>query len=198
MIDGPRRSCDYFMWKVEASPGESIALSCAGTAAWPNPLVGELGDSFVVSIRVKTANSCNSDGSTTPIIIRRTGYNELAEALWRTQKSNPCQHQPRLGEKVVLEPGIMAFSGFGDDDNRETIVRLMEERDIAILLTAGNTTARWRALISIQGQRRRDCSYPPVMIRGRDCCFACVIEQTCIIRQNWQQPLPGDIWYIVL
>jgi len=194
VIDGPRKSSDLFIWKVEASSGESIALSCAGTATCPNPLVGELGDSFVVNIRVQTANAWSSDGSTTPIITRRTGYKELAQALWEIQKSKPCQHQPRLGEKVVLEPGIKAFSGFGDTFNmRRGIGIEIEELDIAICLTAGNPTARWQALISLKSQL-----YHQVIIRGRDCCFACVIQQARRIQQKYQPPYRQGICYIVL
>jgi hypothetical protein len=185
VIDGPRVG-DYRDWQLEASSGDSVALSCAATVSHGTPLVGERGDSWVVNLRLQTALG-SSPGPSSSYAVRRTGYRELANALWKTHKSKSCQHHPRLGETVVLEPGIAAVSGFGDFD------QIKVYGDVVICLTACGTAARWRALISLAQQiRSRGIGYPVIMLRRKDCCFACVIKQTL------KHANPDDIWCIIL
>lgn len=92
-------------------------------------------------------------------------------------KSKPCGHACRLGESVILEPGWSVVSGFGDHGAMVALGRVM------ICQTAACPAARWRALISIF--EHRDMNKSQVLLRGDDCCFACVVQQAAVREGNW-------------
>jgi hypothetical protein len=172
VIDGPNNLADYPSWDLKASSGQSISLSCESPVEYGPPLVGERGDSFVVSLRLQVAAvEAFSKMGLNPV--RRTGYNELSSALWHIRNTNSCIHDPNLGEEISLGPGCMAITGF---DERQSIVGFGR---IVIFLTAGNPVSRWRAILSLaQDTSNEGFGYIPVMLRGRDCCLRCAVEQT--------------------
>jgi len=160
--------------------GDTVPLSCTIRAEFVPPLIGERGDSFVVSLRLNAGND---------LVTRdRTGYNELAAAIWRAQKTRPCPHGSgaRLGDNVVLDPGCTAVSSV----SISTDFKLYGS--VTVLLTAGVAAARWRALLCIaQHTSDEDYGFTPVILRGPDCCFRCALDQA-LERVN------VGVWCVVL
>jgi hypothetical protein len=169
VVDGPRTlqvGTNRLRDEVVGVSGNGVSLSCAISVEYGTPLIGERGDSFVVSLRLQSEYGGLKTSD-------RTGYNELSAAIWTVLKTRPCPHGSRLGDKLVLDPGCTAVSGIATSSD------LAQYGSLAIFLTAFNPAARWRALLCI-AQHNSDEVYgfTPVMLRGQDCCFRCAVEQT--------------------
>ena len=175
VIDGPDQRQGYLVWDFEQGHGSKALLKCATAVDLANPLVGERGDSFIVTLRFRVKKV--DARSPTRISTRRSGYNELWSALWIVNKSKPCGHPCRLGDSILLEPGWSVVSGFGDHGSMDVLGRLI------ICQTAASPAARWRALIGIFGCR--DTNRSQVLLRGDDCCLTCVVQQAAVREGNW-------------
>jgi hypothetical protein len=177
--DGPVLGTETIPWRKEAGAGESITLGCKTPGTFGNALIGESRDSFSVTVQLHA--SLSKDYAEEGVVqrigrtgesVRRTGYNELHHALWMVHKSLPCEHQRlRNQKKVVLDPGCLAISGFNPAYYKEPL------RKLIINLTADNTVARWRALLSFLSLQGEGFDYFPVFLRGEDCCLQCAIDQ---------------------
>ena len=168
------------VWHKVGSSGDIAHLKCMIPVKRGTPLIGESGDSFVITLRLlhKDAAELEPPGKVDNTkkmmvdIIRRSGYNELWSALWMVQKTMPCQHPSRPGEEITLEPGWNTLAGYGDHGTLEEFGR------VKICLTAGSASARWRALLSIA--EHRGIGEEAVILRGSDCCFKCAVEQAAV------------------
>lgn len=154
-------------WERVENEGDTVSLRCAERIRQSRPLYGEREDSFVVTLRLLWDDN----------LTRRTGYAELFSALWLAQRTESCDHDIAT---AVLDPNCTTVRGFGDEDHG------FDER-LVICLTAKNPVARWRALIAISRSRKYKKRH--VMLRGRNCCFRCTIEQASA---------KGGDWYILL
>jgi hypothetical protein len=131
------------------------------------PLVGEREDSFVVSLRFEVSSTVTGMNA-----MRRTGYNELSSALWRTKKVSSCKHYNADKSKIKIEPGCTAIEGC--EDGRP----ISEFGKTVIFLTADSPEARWRTLLALaHDTSNEDYGFTPVILRGSDCCFPCVVGQ---------------------
>lgn len=176
IIDGPNRHTNNISWGIAAGYETQASMSCAMPISYGSPLVGERGDSFVVSLRLQHSTSTT---------VRRTGYFELFRALWYAEKTRGCPHVVELENKVDLEPGWKAVAGFADDGIFDMFGSTL------ICLTASNRAARWRTLLTIANSPSGRHGYTPTMLRGLDCCFQCAINQT--IKRAGQ-----NTWCIIL
>lgn len=165
------------MWNKVGSSGDKAVLKCLIPVKRGSPLVGENGDSFIITLRLLHKSAAapvlqTKESSKTLKnldVVRRSGYHQLWSALWMVLKTLPCQHLCRLGDHITLEPGWTTLTGYGDYDS------LKEHGPVKICLTAGNAAARWRTLLSIA--ERRGLRDEPVFLRGSDCCFKCAVVQ---------------------
>jgi hypothetical protein len=178
------------VWRKIGSSGDTASLKCMITVKRGSPLIGENGDSFVITLRLlhkevakldARGKAGNANKSMTDVT-RRSGYNELWSALWMVERTVPCQHQCLPGEELILEPGWTTLAGYGDHGSVEDF------GPVKICLTAGSSAARWRALLSIAGNRA--LGDEAVILRGSDCCFKCAVMQAT--NQN------TDCCYVVL
>jgi hypothetical protein len=136
-MDGPRGQFDTGWGFQEVVRNQASVLSPNNTAQG-KPLCGERSDSFVVSLRVvRQADHLTVDE------VRRTGYRELAWALWMVTKTSPCQHSPRIPRELELPVGCAGVAGFWEWDHAD-----LDER-VIIALTAHCPAARWRALVAV-------------------------------------------------
>ena len=96
---------------------------------------------------------------------RLTGSKELYRALWPVRKTAGCECRVKL-----LPPTYELSTGCGAlvvrcDDDFESC-----EENLVLCLTGGDSVARWRALIADHGDAN-------VLLRGKDCCLTCAMEQ---------------------
>jgi hypothetical protein len=175
VIDAPVSSIDQAPWRMEGECGDMAVLTCVAPAKIGKWMVGERGDSFVVSLHLQTLAQSLGEGLASDVI-RRTGYCQLWTSLFKIGKTKSCQHRTLLGEKVMLEPGWTTFSGFG-------FLGTIEFGKLNICLTAGSGAARWNALISIIENRSRETQ--SILLRGADCCFSCAVRQASAEEGDW-------------
>ncbi len=136
----------------------------------------------MITFSLICACQCSKDGT---VSTRWTGYRELFGALWTVTRTTPCQHPQLKNSEATIPPGCTTVSGFGDDDHN------LPEEKLVICLTAHSQVARWRVLISlarIRDQKGKN-ELLNVMLRGKDCCFKCAVDQ-CLIRSHQ--------WFLVL
>lgn len=185
VIDGLTSGTSHAIWKKDRVSGDTAHLRCVEPIRFDKPMIGEHGDSFVVTLRL-----VHPPSSTATVVdrrhIRRTGYHELWRAHSMAVTTNVCNHLQARDEDIVLEPGWATLSGLGeylpDDFSQWDWGRTL------ICLTAGNSAARWRTMLSITrlGMQRPD---QRLMLRGPGCCLKCAILQAA------QQ---AGKWYVVL
>ncbi|KAF2189321.1 hypothetical protein K469DRAFT_563022, partial [Zopfia rhizophila CBS 207.26] len=162
--------------------GESPRMTCSSYIDFDRPLVGESGDSFVVSLRMRVWASANPDKSADSYGIHRSGYYDLSTARWRARNTKACLHVRREGDAVTLDPGCVALSHVDGSVGHV-------HAKVFILLTARNTPARWRALVNYTALTTENYDPLHIMLRGDDCCFRCAVDQVIT--------LPGS-WYLIL
>jgi hypothetical protein len=174
VVDGPKRGTESSRLLVVHNPGEEASFQCASAAFFDRPLIGEAHDSFVVNLRMVTEQQGLRH-------TRRTGYRELCAALWTTLPTSPCSHPSRDTYKQTLPANCVSISG-ENTDRSEIDARLV------ICLTSGNKAARWRALVTIAHRRDEKGSVgvsENVLLRGKDCCIKCAINQAYEKAGNW-------------
>lgn len=174
---------DLIHCKKVAVVGEKISLTCAIPGKPGRVLVGEERDSFLVAQQlVATLQSDQSEhvGQEGPVkYVTRVGYCELYHAVWISRRTKPCEHRCRIEDEVPLDTGCVALAGFKLSHFEEPLGKP------TITLTAGNSTARWLALLGILKGQGPDIDYCPVMLRGDDCCLRCAIDQTTKLQGTW-------------
>lgn len=192
VIDGPRRANRSVVWHEESVSGKRAILRCAVPVKRGEPMIGERGDSLMVTLRLYSQpihGAKISDLSE----VRRTGYNELWTAMYTVEKTSPCNHPKRSQEEVILEPGCATIVGFADynrvsKDSEDLEIYQSPWTGVKIYLTTGNTAARWRALISIWSSHG-GYTYYRTVLRDDRCCMKCAVVQAT------QQT---GAWYVVL
>ena len=100
---------------------------------------------------------------------RETGYKELYKALWLARTIVDCECSSKLPATLELPAGCGALVVRCDDDFDFC------EENLVLCLTGGNAVARWRALIASHGGAT-------VLLRGKQCCLTCAMEQAFKIR----------------
>jgi len=133
-------------------------------------MVGESGDSFMVTIRIHTQDSKRQGKYKVEGIdsIRRTGFNELWRARSGARETRSCRHPQQFGGSLKLEPGWDTLFGLGHIEIQ------CSSGTLRIFETAGDTVARWRTLLDVvwnDGVKER------ILIRTPDCCLSCAVSQ---------------------
>lgn len=156
-------------WKQDCSSGQTAKLRCAVPVTFGDPMIGERGDSLMVTLRLLHPRSGHTADSES-WHIRRTGFSQLWNLIFLVKRTTQCGHTTSP-EEIRLNPGqntISGFGGFGDEGKPDWA------NGPLICLTTGNRAARWRALISIlEGQK----SLHQCLLRGAGCCMSCAIMQ---------------------
>jgi hypothetical protein len=174
VLDGPKRGTEPSHLQIVHRSGEDASFQCASPACFDRPLIGEGHDSFVVSLRMVTEQQGLRH-------TRRTGYRELCAALWAVLPTSPCRHPARDNQSQTLPSNCVSISG--ENTDRSEI-----DEGIVICLTSGNKVARWRALVTIAQRRDEkglDGKEENVLLRGKDCCVKCAINQAKVKGGNW-------------
>ena len=168
IMDGPLAQFDKGWGFEEVVRGQASNFAPKNIAQGRS-LCGERSDAFVVNLRIVLQRNNAED-------VRRTGYRELAWALWIVTKTRSCQHSRRAPADLDLPVGCAGVSGFWEWDHED-----LNER-VVVALTAGNSSARWRALVAAAHGRYRD---PPssvphlkhILLRGPECCMSCALDE---------------------
>ena len=169
IVDGPCNAGCNMPWETVETAGESSTLRCVNKIEKSRTLLGERRDTFAVSIRLTPSITNNMNGSKERD--RLSGFREFHMRLWTVQKARPCQHANQLSQTLQLSPGTVTVRGYDEG--------LATGTKVVAFLTAHNRTARWRAVIGARSSDRR------ALIRGDDCCFACVLDQAALEPGSW-------------
>ena len=141
------------------------------TVDFRTPLVGERGDSFLVTIRLK-AEEPHPVGSCT----MRTGYRQMWRMLWQTHHTDHCKHPRVKLDTLRVRPGWIARRAF--------YPQVFEAKEqYRVCRTAGSSARRWIALLSAPtygGEERQ-----LVRLRGSKCCIQCALNQTETREGTW-------------
>lgn len=169
IIDGPSQKMTHEAadWILINGAGDTATLARSSQVHFQPSLCGDREDTFVVTIRL-------ADQVDTHTLVRRTGYREFYSSLCNVNKTRQCKHPSNKTDKLILSPGCSTVEGFRDDSERAG--------KVTICLTSGNRAARWRAIIATA------CEPPPnvrICLRGRDCCYACAIDQVAKEPGKW-------------
>jgi hypothetical protein len=186
IVDGSSPTRNHQPWHVQRYPGSEARLLCHSRMKFGKPFCGERGDAFVLSPRLYETDAA---GAIIADSVRRSGYNEFYNALWRSVKTFPCLHGPAANKTMTLPPGCVTLSGFGEHDISVQGADPFFQARIHICLTAGNRAARWRALIAIAVHQEAADRFVPILLRGADCCFSCAVEQA--LKKE-------GVWFLVL
>ncbi len=155
-------------WILIDWAGDTATLSHGGRVYFQPWLCGDREDTFVV-VTIRLADQVDTHS-----LVRRTGYQELYSPLCNVNKTRQCKHSSHKSDSVVLSPGCSTVIGFGDRSERDG--------KVTICLTAGDRAARWRVIIATAIE-----PLPNVLVclRGRDCCYACAIDQVAKEPGKW-------------
>ena len=164
IVDGPCNAGCSMSWETVEKAGESSTLRCANRIEQSRILLGERRDLFAVSVRLKPSNTSKERD-------RLSGFREFHKRLWLVQKAGGCQHAIQMSQTLQLSPGTVTVRGYDQG--------LATGPKVVAYLTARNRTARWRAVIGARSPDRR------ALLRGDDCCFACVLDQAALEPGSW-------------
>lgn len=161
------------------SPGEAIRLQCAIPTTILNPIVGEKGDSFVLSFRLSSAGSWDVEKNLTQHeSIRRTGYSamfQMFQEISMSECTKPCSHAIRADTTVTLDPRWVAVGGFCLENDR------IMGPTLIVCLTADSRASRWRALIGIHQNGLSEVHDWSVLLRTDNCCLRCAMHQVSVL-----------------
>lgn len=169
ILDGPRNAGCNMAWETVETAGESSTLRCINKIEQSRTLLGERRDMFTVSIRLTPSITDKMGGFKEQD--RLSGFREFHKELWLVQKARRCQHANQHSQTLQLSPGTVTVRGY--DSGQATGTKVIA------FLTARNRTARWRAVIGARSPNRR------ALLRGDDCCFACVLDQAALEPGLW-------------
>jgi hypothetical protein len=145
-------------------------MRCTAAVDFMSPYIGEDGDSFIVILRIHSLVAAQNEVDEN-VLFKRTGSRDLFRSIWTCQKTVRCGHHQENPQEMILEPGLRAVPAEEDTCFQNSSVTR------CIYLTASNSAARWQALVNVlyDGCGR---SFRPTMVRGRDCCLKCAVDQT--------------------
>lgn len=130
IVDGPNPpnlvSFEEGTWRVKQTSGDFASLRCASPALFGKPLIGERGDSFVVTLRLHRLDPLRKP-ETVMADTRRTGFSELWCARYFADQTLPCQHPTRLEEPLELAPGwtTLLLSLFSQRESHGALIQLL-------------------------------------------------------------------------
>ncbi|KAH7350712.1 hypothetical protein BKA65DRAFT_498851 [Rhexocercosporidium sp. MPI-PUGE-AT-0058] len=155
---------------------ESIDVSkCTLRTKFLDAWCGELGDSFVVTLRILTLSPVPTERLD---FVRETGYRELFLANWSVRPTRTCQHSVHEMSTLKLQAGCAARDFITD---HELTTHLQKHR-VVVVITANNPAARWQTLAAIARERQHahyeSYAYKRmILLRDSDCCYQCALDQ---------------------
>ncbi len=165
-ITPPRWRSHYRENLLSYHSGSTIALISKGLFSYEpeHYTVGKA--SFYISLSILHA----AEGQMF-LAYRETGYRELYRALWAARKTAECECPLKMPATFELPAGCGALVVRFDDDFDFC------EQNLVLCLTGGDSIARWRALIANHGGAT-------VLLRQKDCCLTCAMEQASRLPGN--------------
>lgn len=157
------------------SPWELISISGGVSTEFARPLCGERGDHFLVSVRLIQEH--NNHRTT-----RKSGYREMYSAVTMASRTTKCNHTgfERMDAGFPLPLGTCATAVQADGD----IAAAFEGSRIVICLpsTSNAAAGKWRSLLAAAyyGDGLTLSSSCQSILRTRDCCGPCAIQQTLL------------------
>lgn len=115
-----------------------------------NAWYGELGDSFIVTLRILTLSP---DPTKYLDYVRMTGYRELFVANWSVRPTRTCQHSVREIDTLKLPAGCVAKDFIRDNEFHH-----LPEPRVVVAITPNIPAARWQTLAAIACERQ-DANY---------------------------------------
>jgi hypothetical protein len=124
-----------------SSSGQDVSMNCLTVMEYDTPLIGERGDSFVISLQL----NLNKPVDFATSLLKKTGYFELSSAMWISEMTKSYNHRVRIGETMRLDLGWVAIAGSPRNSSQagESLGQLI------IYCTASSIAARWGTLIDI-------------------------------------------------
>ena len=175
ILDGPvGASTDMSQnWEPVERAGEWATLRCADDVEFGRPRCGEYKHLFMCTLPVQQRRLENK-------ILERDdithfGFRKMHRAVWRSIKSDPCDHPVDFDRKLRLPPGCMTMSNICSGGYEESYPK------VTVCLTARHPAGRWRALCQVAmlcGDKYEEEAYNAlILLRGDDCCFSCAVDQ---------------------
>ena len=175
IMDGPvGASTDFTQnWRPVEKAGELAYLRCMDDVEFGRPCCGEYKHLFMVTLPVQQC--CHDKPDLKRGDITHFGFRHMHRAVWRSTKSESCDHSVDVNQKLRLPPGCKTMSNICPGNYDESYPK------ITICLTAHHTAGRWRALCQVAflcGDKCEEEAYGAhILLRGDDCCFSCAIDQ---------------------
>ena len=176
VMDGPTNNwIDYTQtWNAVESAGEWAKLRCADDIEFGRPRCGEWKQLFMFTLQVQGRLEKENRG--------HFGFRMMHRAIWRSAKSEACEHPMDLNKEVRLPPGCKTMNNICTGGYDASYPKL------TICLTAHCSAARWRAVCesSALSLQPDDEAYGArIFLRGADCCFSCAIDQVATQPGKW-------------
>lgn len=117
-----------------------------------------------------------------------TGCRAMQDSLWQTFSTERCEHGGTR-DKTIRDPstpiklGPDAAALLGWSTAGELLKPWPEK--VVIMLTRGERQIRWLAVIKAVMMRGIETNYRETMLRTRDCCEACALEQVASQPNKW-------------
>ncbi len=175
IMDGPvGASTDMSQnWEPVERAGEWATLCCTDDVEFGRPRCGEYKHLFMFTLPVQQRypeiKSLERED------ITHFGFRTMHRAVWRSVKSDPCDHPVDVNQKLRLPPGCMTMSNICSGGYEESYPK------VTICLTAHHPAGRWRALCQVAllcGDKNEKEAYKAlILLRGDDCCFSCAVDQ---------------------
>ena len=175
IMDGPAGATTDFTenWKPVEKAGEWAHLRCMDDVEFGRPRCGEYQHLFLVTLPVQQC--CHDKPDLEQSDITHFGFRHMHRAVWRSTKSEPCDHSVDVNQKLRSPPGCKTMSNICSGNYDESYPK------VTICLTAHHTAGRWRALCQVAllcGDKDEEEAYGAhILLRGDDCCFSCAIDQ---------------------
>lgn len=96
-------------------------------------------------------------------------------AVWRSTKSESCDHPANAEQKLRLPPGCVTMCNICSGGYEDSYPK------VTICLTANHAVGRWRALCQVallcSDKSEEEAYGAHILLRGDDCCFSCAVDQ---------------------
>ncbi|KAI4284431.1 MAG: hypothetical protein L6R35_004915 [Caloplaca aegaea] len=159
-----------------AWPGDQCTLT-----GWTRPrktryFIGATDEAFEVAMVYESEPAAIRDPAFEPLTMR-LGFRYMQDMSWAAFHLEACEHSAALGQVAVLPPEVVAFHGFISPKYPAG-----ENIFVHAGLVPDDSSARWILLFMMFNDwpavpHMRSHAGKIVCLRGRNCCFACALEQ---------------------
>lgn len=175
ILDGPfSGSTDMTQnWESVERAGEWATLRCMDDIKFGRPRCGEYKHLFMFTLPVQQC--FDEEGNPERNESTHFGFRWMHRAVWRSIKSESCDHPANADEKLRLPPGCVTMRNICSGGYEDSYPK------VTICLTANHAVGRWRALCQVAmlcGEKSEKEAYGAhILLRGDDGCFSCAVDQ---------------------